>query len=122
MRRQAERAHPASKNDSKPECVPKSTTDIAHPLRNRLSAQPLHGKLVSLTDQQFATILLAQDYRGDSKSIQDAAACESLRARWCVAASSPGIAQMLRQDWEGTDADKPDFLVLDLRFQEGKGA
>lgn len=98
MRRQAERAHPASKEDSKPECVPRSATDIPHLLRNQLTAQPLLGKLVSFTDQQFAPILLAQDDRGHSRSIQDAAQSESLRAHVCVAASSPGIAQMLRQD------------------------
>jgi CheY-like chemotaxis protein len=121
VRREAEHAHPAPKDYSKPECIPKSTSETAHLLRDRLSAQLPPGKFSSPTDGRLTPILLVQDYGGDSRSIQDAARSENLHGHSCTDASDSELVHMLCKEMEWSGAPRPDFLVLDLRFHEGKG-
>ncbi len=121
MRREAERAHNARSSYSKPQCISRSSAEMVHLLREKLSAQLQPGQLSSLTDERFTPILLVQDYRGDSRSIQDAARSRNLHGPSCADATDAELVQMLCQDLEWTGGARPDFLILDLRIRGGEG-
>jgi CheY-like chemotaxis protein len=103
------------KNYSKPQCVSKSVPGIAHLLHEKLAAHPSSVKRAMSTSERIAPILLVQDYRGDSRSIQDAVRSENLHGHSCDAASGSDLVRLLSQQLEWTSAERPDFLVLDLR-------
>jgi CheY-like chemotaxis protein len=121
VRREAERTRFARKSYTKPECVSRSPAKMPHLLRERLVAQLQPGKLSSLIDERFTPVLLVEDYRGNSRSIQDAARSENLHGLSCADASDSGLVHMLCQDLEWSGGARPDFLVLDLRVSGGDG-
>ena len=107
------------KSYSRPQCVSKSVPEIAHLLHENLPARPSSRKRAMPTTERVAPILLVQDYRGDSRSIQDTARSENLHGHSCEAASGSELVRLLSRHLEWTSAERPDFLVLDLRVHAG---
>ena len=119
MRREAERAHVAKKSYSKPQCISRSPAEFVHRLRESLSAQVQSPNETSRTREQLTPILFVQGYGGDSRSIEDAARRQNLRGRSCDAASGSELDHTVSRGSERTDAERSDFLVLDLRAHGG---
>jgi CheY-like chemotaxis protein len=71
------------------------------------------------TAERIAPILLVQDYRGNSGSIENAARSENLYGHSCDAATGSELVRLLSRLSEWTSAERPDFLVLDLRAHAG---
>ena len=119
MRREAKRGRVAIKSYSEPPCVSKSTPEMEHLLQEKIAAQRSSGKPGTSVAERAAPILLVQDYRGDSRAIQDAARSEGLHGHSCDAASGSELVRLLSRHLEWTGAERPDFLVLDLRVHNG---
>jgi CheY-like chemotaxis protein len=120
VRREAECARVAKKSYSKPQCVSNSALEMVHRLQEKIAAQLSSRRPGTSAAERVAPILLVQDYRGDSRAIQDAARSEGLRGHSWDAASGSELARLLSRHLEWTGAARPDFLVLDLRVHDRK--
>jgi CheY-like chemotaxis protein len=119
LRTERDRPRLARKSYSKPECVAQSAPEIAHLLHEKLAAQLPSGKRQMCGGERLAPILFVQDYSGSSRSIQDVAESQNLRSCSCAAPDSSASVGRLCEDFQRAGADRPDFLVFDLRAAEG---
>lgn len=119
MRRAAQRARVAKKSYSKPQYASASTPEIARLLQEKIAARPSSGNPHASAGERVAPILLVQDYRSDSRAIQDAARTAGLHGHSCDAASGSELVRLVSRHLEWTATERPDFLVLDLRIHDG---
>lgn len=118
MRAETDRPGIATRGYSKPQCVARSASEIAHLLNEKLTAQPLSGNRAICAGERLAPVLFVQGYTGDARSIQEEARSQNLRGCLCQAADSSGLVGRLPQEWQDLGAEEPDFLVLDLGADE----
>jgi len=117
--REAEGVHVARKSYAKPECVSRSASQTAHLLHDRISQKGAPPRRGSPTVEALTPILLVRGYRGDAKSIQDAAWNRNLNGHSYAVPSGAELTHMLCKDLEWNGAARPDFFLLDLRLHAG---